>query len=47
MTIRMTYQVTPEFIILGEEAGKEDAGNVPSLLLAAFGMDYKKEISSK
>lgn len=47
MTIWMTYQVTPEFIILGEEVGKKDVGNVPSLLLAAFRKDYKKEISSK
>lgn len=46
MTIWMIYQVTPEFIILGEEVGK-DVGNVPSLLLAAFGKDYKEEINSK
>lgn len=47
MTIWMIYQVAPEFIILGEEIGKEDVGNVPSLLLAAFGKDYKEEINSK
>lgn len=37
--------MTPEFIILGEEAGKKD-GNVSSLLLAALGTtDDRKENS--
>lgn len=36
--------MTPEFIILRKEAGKEN-GNVSSLLLAALGTDDRKEIS--